>query len=128
MMRARGFTLIEAVLVIVILSIASVAVLNQFSQAARAWFVDEDLQTATQLAQERAEGILATRRNGTYAGVAVGVANDTLTGTYATYARTVTVTAHAGAPCPAVNCKQVVVAVSRAGSPLAAVTFLLADY
>lgn len=128
MMRAHGFTLIESVLVIVILSIASVAVLNQFSQASRAWFVDEDLQTATQLAQERAEGILATRRNGTYADVGVGVTTDTLTGAYAAYARTVTVTAHAASPCPAVNCKQVVVSVSRAGSPLADVTFLLAEY
>ena len=127
-MRARGFTLIESVLVIVILAFASVAVLTQFSQATRAWFVDEDLQTATQLAQERAEGILATRRNGTFADVAVGVTNDTLAGPYVAFARTVTVTAHAGAPCPAVNCKQVVVAVSRGGTPLAEVTLLLAEY
>lgn len=128
MKRARGLTLIEAVLVIVILSIASVAVLTQFSQAARAWFVDEDLQTASQLAQERAEGILATRRNGTFADVAVGVTNDTLTAPYAAFARTVTVTTYAGAPCPAVNCRQVVVGVSRGGTLLADITFLLAEY
>jgi prepilin-type N-terminal cleavage/methylation domain-containing protein len=128
MTRQRGFTLIEAVVVILILSIAAVAVLGQFTQASRAWSVDEDLQVATQLVQERMEGILALRRASGYAAVAVGTTNDTLTGNYAAYGRTVTVSNLAGAPCPAASCKQVVVSVSRAGTPLASATLLLASY
>lgn len=127
-MRQAGFTLIEAILVILLLSISSVAILSQFSQASKAWFVDEDLQIATQLVQERSEGILATRRNTGYASVAVGTVNDTLTGSYASYSRSVIVSSIAGNPCPAGTCKQVVVQVSRAGTPLASATLMLVSY
>lgn len=128
MKRHAGFTLIEAVLVILVLSLASVAVLGQFTQATKAWFVDEDLQIATQLVQERAEGILATRRNSTFASIGLGTTNDTLTGSYAAYSRTVTVSSVSAAPCPAGTCKQVVVEVSRAGTPLASATLMLVSY
>ena len=128
MTRQAGFTLIEAILVMLILSIAAVAVLSQFSQASRGWFVDEDLQIATQLVQERAEAILAARRNGGYASVALGTFNDTLTGDFAAYSRSVDVSSISGNPCPAATCKQVVVDVARAGTALASATFLLVDY
>lgn len=128
MTQQRGFTLIEAVIVILILSIAAVAVLGQFTQASRAWSIDEDLQVATQLVQERMEEMLAARRNGGYASVAVGTINDTLTGGFAAYSRTVTVSSVSGAPCPAASCKQVVVSVSRSGTALASATLLLASY
>ena len=124
----RGFTLIEAVVVILILSIAAVAVLGQFTQASKAWSVDEDLQIATQLVQERMEEVLAQRRASGYAVVAVGTVNDTLSGSYAAYARTVAISSVSGAPCPAASCKQVVVTVSRGGSDLASATLLLASY
>ncbi len=127
--RQSGFTLIEAILVILLLSISSVAILSQFSQASKAWFVDEDLQIATQLVQERTEGILALRRGTAgYAGVAVGTINDTLTGSYASYSRSVVVSSIAGNPCPAGTCKQVVIQVSRAGTPLASATLMLVSY
>ena len=124
----RGLTLVEVVLVILILSLASVLVMGQFSAASKAWWIDEDLQVATQLAQERAEGVLATRRIGSYGSVALGTVNDTLTGSYAAYTRTVNVTSLSGIPCPAASCKQVVVTVGRGGNTLAEATFMLVDY
>lgn len=128
MTQQRGFTLIEAVVVILILSLAAVAVLGQFTQASKAWSIDEDLQVATQLVQERLEDILAQRRASGYAAIAVGTTNDTLTGSYTSYSRTVTVGSVSGAPCPAASCKQVVVSVSRSGTELASATLLLASY
>lgn len=128
MKQHRGFTLIELVMVIVILSIASVAVLDQFTQASKAWFVDEDVQVASQLLQERAEEVLLARRNSGYASVALGTVNDTLTGSFASYTRTVIVSTLSGAPCPAANCKQVQINVGRAGTPLASATLMLASY
>ena len=128
MTRQSGFTLIEAILVILIISISAVAILGQFSSASRAWGVDEDLQIATQLVQERTEGVLAERRNAGYASIAIGTVNDTLTGSYAAYSRSVTVSSTSAAPCPAGTCKQVVVSVSRAGTPLASATLMLVSY
>ena len=128
MTRQQGFTLIEAIMVMLILSIGAVAILSQFSQAPRAWFIDEDLQIATQLVQEGAETLLAARRTNGYASIALGTVNDTLTGAYAAYGRSVAITSFSGDPCPAATCKQAVVSVTRAGNALASATFLLADY
>lgn len=128
MKQHRGFTLIELVMVIVILSIASVAVLDQFTQASKAWFVDEDVQIASQLVQERAEQVLLSRRISGYASVTLGTVNDTLTGSFASYTRTVIVSVLSGAPCPAASCKQVHISVARAGAPLASATLMLASY
>ena len=128
MKQPRGFTLIELVMVIVILSIASVAVLDQFTQATKAWFVDEDVQVASQLVQERAEQVLLNRRTSGYASVTLGTVNDTLTGSFASYTRTVIVSTLSSTPCPAASCKQVQITVARGGTPLASATLMLASY
>jgi prepilin-type N-terminal cleavage/methylation domain-containing protein len=126
----RGFSLIELVIVIVVLAVAAVAILGQFSQASSTVVSNEQHQTAAQLAQERMEELLATRRTQGYAAIAAGTVNDTLAGNYAAYARTVTVTEPAGGGgCTAgATCKDVVVSVSRGGPVLAQVTTVLVDY
>lgn len=126
--QITGLTLVEVVLVILLLSIASLTILGLFAEASKGWFVDEDLQVASQLAQERAEQILGTRRNNGYNAIAVGTTNDTLTAAFASYSRTVTVTTVTGAPCPNPSCKQVSISVSRAATSLANITFQLVDY
>ena len=63
MSSQKGFTLIEMVLVVIIMSIASVPLFGLFSQAASSLLVNEKTQTAVQLAQEHAEYLLAIRRN-----------------------------------------------------------------
>ncbi len=125
-----GFTLVELIMVIIIVSLASVPILGQFAQVAGSTLVDEEIQTAAQLAQERAEDILALRRNQGYAAVAVGTTNDVLTGNYMSYARSVTVTQPpAGGGCASgATCKGVVVSVNHGLSNRAEVSFVLVNY
>jgi prepilin-type N-terminal cleavage/methylation domain-containing protein len=61
--RHRGVSLIELVMVIVVLSVASVGLITGFTQLPRSLLLSEDVQTTAQLAQECAEHILASRRN-----------------------------------------------------------------
>jgi prepilin-type N-terminal cleavage/methylation domain-containing protein len=126
----RGFTLLELVMVIVIVALASVPILGQFSQAASAQLVDESIQTAAQLAQERAESVLALRRASGYAAIATGTTTDTLNGTYSGYIRTLTVNSPAtGNGCASgASCKEVIVNVASGGRTRATVSFMLVDY
>ena len=78
--RQRGFTLLELVMVIMLIALASIPILGQFSQAATTLLTDEIIQTSAQLAQARAEGIMADRRNNGYAAVATGTVSDVLAG------------------------------------------------
>ena len=127
----RGATLIEMVAVIVILGIAGVAILNQFSNMSRTYLSNERLQTSTQLAQECAEQILATRRLQSYA-IAIASPCPTLPASYiaAGYTRSVSFNA-APAACVTAPCTRVDVIVNHsAASPAeqARVVFMLGNY
>ncbi len=129
--RQAGFSLIELVVVIVLLGIAAVALLQQFSQAAGSLARNEQIQTAAQLAQEGAEDILALRREAGYAdpGLDPGIATDNLAGLFAGYSRTITITEPAGSGCPALAlCKDVQVSITRGAATLAQIDLLLVDY
>ena len=67
LMRQRGVTLIEMVIVIVVLAIAATALMDQFVNSAHSYQTNESVQTSAQLAQECAEHILATHRLQDYA-------------------------------------------------------------
>ncbi|GEM_PF-873339 len=136
MNRAQcGFTLIELVLVIVIISVASVPLFSLFTQASTSLLQNEAIQTAAQLAQERAEFILSRRRelgfNGAVPELAVGTINENLTGSFSTFSRTTVISQPpvppAGCPAGAV-CKQVSVSVDAGGPVLARIGFLLVNY
>lgn len=62
-----GFSLIELVMVIVILGIASVSIASGYTQLGRSLLLNEDAQAAAQQAQACAEHILISRRNRGYA-------------------------------------------------------------
>jgi prepilin-type N-terminal cleavage/methylation domain-containing protein len=126
----QGFTLIELVMVIMLTALASIPILGQFSQASGMLLTDEIIQTATQLAQERAESLLADRRTAGYAAIATGTVNDVLAGAYGSYSRSVTVTSPpTGSGCASgATCKEVVVSVDHSGRTRAEVTFLLVSY
>lgn len=124
----QGLTLIEVVLVILLLSIASVAVLGQFTQMARSYDSNERAQTASQLAQECAEHIFARRRLQTYA-VAIASTCPALPASYSTagYARTVSFGAAPGA-CVTLPCTRVDVVVTHNATEWARSVFMLGSY
>ena len=130
----RGFTLIELIVVIVIMAIASVPLFGLFSQAGISMLANEKIQTATQLAQERAEHLLAVRRNQGYTAADVSAGQvENLAGNYTGYTRTTSIidetVPYAGSDCPAVGaCKQITVSVAEAGKTRAEITFLLVNY
>jgi prepilin-type N-terminal cleavage/methylation domain-containing protein len=128
--RQQGFTLLELVMVIVLVALASIPILGQFSQASSILLTDEIIQTAAQLAQERAEDILADRRTAGYAAVPTGTVNDVLAGAYSSYSRTVTVTSPpTGSGCTTgATCKEVVVSVDHSGRTRAEITMMLVSY
>ena len=128
--KQQGFTLLELVMVITLVAVASIPILGQFSQASSILLTDEIIQTAAQLAQERAEGILADRRSNGYAAVLPGTTNDVLTGAYSSYNRTITVTSPPGGSGCAVGatCKEVIINVTHSGRTRAELTFMLVNY
>jgi len=126
----QGFTLIELVAVIIIIAVAAVPLFGLFSQAGRSLLADETIQTATQLAQARAEHLMAVRRNRGYADAEVSTnLTETLTGNYAGYSRVTTIAPYIGAACPGgATCKQVNVRVDESGQALAEIIFVLVNY
>ncbi|WP_201344407.1 type II secretion system protein [Thiohalobacter sp. COW1] len=127
--RQTGFSLIELVMVIVILALASLAIGSQFMQSAQSWMLDERIQTASQLAQARAEQLLADRRLNDYSAVPAGTSTETLSGNYTGYTRTTAVSAYAGAACPVADCRQVVITVTDSdGQVRAETTLMVANY
>jgi prepilin-type N-terminal cleavage/methylation domain-containing protein len=131
MKSQNGFTLIEMVLVIVIISVASVPLFGLFSRAASSLLINERTQTAAQLAQEHAEFLLAIRRNQDFdAAELLSDTTEILSGNYAGYSRSTVITQPPSGPgCPlGASCKEVVVSVDEGGSTYADVTFLLVDY
>jgi prepilin-type N-terminal cleavage/methylation domain-containing protein len=126
-----GFTLIEMVLVVIIISVASVPLFGMFSRAASSLLISERTQTATQLAQERGEFLLAIRRNQGYlAPELAGNITEVLNGNYSSYTRSTVINQPpAGPGCPGGgSCKEVIVSVAEGGNTYAEVTFLLVDY
>lgn len=126
----NGFTLLELIMVIMIVALASVPILGQFTRASSILITDEVIQTAAQLAQERAEDILSERRLSGYAAITTGTTNDVLTAPFNNFSRRVVVTSPpAGGGCAAgATCKEVVVSVDHSGRTRAAITFVLVNY
>lgn len=132
----RGFNLIEFVVVVVVMSVGAVALLGLYSEGAKTFRVNEQVQTAAQMAQACSEHILALRRGPSgYTGIPTG-ANVTICDTpvplLAGYSRAVTITEIAGGttPCPAgagVLCKRVQVAINRGATQRAQVTFMVVN-
>ncbi len=131
--RRAGFSLIELIMVIVVVSIAAVSIGSAFSYIARAQGRGTDLLGATQVAQECAEHILGRARkpNNFALVVAGGTACDAIV-IPAGYGRVVLVTDIAGASgtiCTGAGwaCKSVVVTATR-GVATVTVNSMLINY
>ena len=141
--RFRGFSLIELVAIIVLLSVAGTAILALFGQVGRSLATNQDTQTGAQVAQACAERILGFRRSALpgfgYTNVVVGSNTGACsTGFTAvggvTVPATVSVVAHnAGtlSACPlasAGGCKLVSITVNANGAQAANLSLMLVNY
>ena len=129
--RCGGFTLLELIAVIVIVSLAAVPISGLFGKAGLSLLYDQRIQSAIQLAQEQAELILGRRRNQGFAAVVPGIYPEKLAGNYAGFNRTTTIIQPAIPPsgCPVTAlCTQVIVAVDAGTTSLSEITFVLVDY
>ena len=127
----QGFTLLEMIAVIVILSVAAVPISGLFSKASVSMLNNQDIQTATQLAQEQAELILGRRRNQGFAAIVPGTYPEVLAGNYAGFNRTTTITQPLTPPagCPAgALCDLVTISVDTGSSALSTISFVLVNY
>lgn len=140
MNRSYGFTLIELVVIIVLLSVAGTIILGLFGQVGRSLVTNQATQTATQAAQACAEQILAFRRSTVagygYANVAVGASTGACNAGFVaaggvTSAPTVSVVAHSSgtlAACPSAtagDCKLVTITVLANGTQAATLSLML---
>jgi prepilin-type N-terminal cleavage/methylation domain-containing protein len=131
--RRAGFSLLELVMVIVVVAIAAVAIGSAFAHASRSLALNEDLQRASQVAQECAEHILSLARppRGHYAAVPVGAGSTLCNGMAAAgFNRTVNVSAMAAAAplCAAGwNCRRVQISVTK-GSAAVEINFMIVQY
>lgn len=132
MRAARGFSLIELIMIIVAIGVFGAFLTTTLTQLPRSLTVSEGAQTASQLAQQCSERVLAQRRD-----PAVGfalIASGTCAGlpTLTGYVVTDTVTDVSGAaPCPSTaanSCKEVVVTVIRNGVTVAVNNLLLVNF
>ena len=124
---SRGFTLAELLAVFLLTSILAAGVTNLFSEAIDSINISKIRVAASQLVQQRAEQVMAERRDERYATFAVSSDDVVIDST--TYNRSVTSTPLTGGACPSsMNCKQVEVVVAVGETTEAAVTLLLVDY
>jgi type II secretory pathway pseudopilin PulG len=125
--------MIELIIVIVIVAIAAVAIGSAFAHMSRSLALNEDLQRASQAAQECAEHILSLARppRGHYAAVPVAAGSALCNGMAAAgLNRTVNVSAMAAAAplCAAGwSCKRVQISVTK-GDAAVEVNFMVVQY
>lgn len=136
----KGFSLIELVAIIVLLSVGATAFLSLFGNVSRTLDENQDTQTGIQLVQECAEYIMAFRRSTDptrgYSGIAVGANTGLCNAVFVavagfTGAPQVDVVAHNSvslAACPTVaanSCKQVDLRINKGGVVMARTTLML---
>jgi len=137
MRGASGFTLIEVVLLMLVISFGLLGIASMFGNTSKALSTNETLQQAAQYAQECAEQVILKRREKTFAWADIAATmcdtNASLAGTG--FSRTVTVpndvvigTGDATSACPNTrSCKNIRIQVAK-GSLNADVTVMLVDY
>jgi prepilin-type N-terminal cleavage/methylation domain-containing protein len=125
---SKGFSLIELVMVIVLLSISTTGLIMLFGQLTNSLSINNDIQSAAQLAQECAEHLLGARRRSGYD--LGGVTDCSALPAYNGFGPpSVTISdPYTGAACPAgASCKLLTIDATY-DSGASTVTLLLTDY
>lgn len=132
--RSYGFTLVEMIMVIVVLSIAAVTILNAFATQGRGLINADEWLIAQNLAQECAEYIARSKKDGavTYATVDTNVCLPLpdITG-YSLTVNPVAVTSVDVAVCPSATadyCKDTTITVTKNGVTLSQAKLLVVKY
>lgn len=88
---SKGISLLESVVALLILSFGIFAYISLFSQMSTATIEDELASTASRLANQKLEEVLATKANSGYAGVNLGTTTENITYASHAYARQTTI-------------------------------------
>ena len=124
MNRPAGFTLIELVLVMIVISVGLLGLAAAFSNSARSLTTNETLQQATQSAQECAEKAMATRRS-----LGFSAMPGFTCGNNPDLTPVASVTSYSGTAChTGDSCVQVNINVKPNASLSSAMTLMLVDY
>lgn len=129
----RGFTLLEMIIIVVILGIASATVVTLVAQVGAHTTDNSDLQVGTQLLQECGEWIVAQhRRDSNFFGTSlVNSGNCYGLTSYGGFSTPAVVVSDytGGAGCPTgISCKKVEVTVSKGGVGLNTLYLMLSDW
>jgi prepilin-type N-terminal cleavage/methylation domain-containing protein len=132
----HGFTLVELIFVIVVLSIGFTGITNGYASLQRGLTRAETAQKATQIAQSCAERMMSLRRLYAYGDPTVATACNTISETGYNAPAVTTATASATDGCPSgVTCSKVTITVSCNGTSAAcpsgvssSLSMLLASY
>lgn len=128
---SRGFTLIEVVAAMLLLSVGAAGLIGMYGTVGRTLSGNQDMQTAVQMAQECSEYVVAQRRNNAAVGFA-GVTGSTFCSTALPATAGFTVTTPITSPyspafCPG-TCKLVNITVTKGTNTLAISSLMLVDY
>jgi len=127
---AHGFSLVELVIVIIVISIAAVPLLGLFRGVGDSLLSNDDLQVAQQTAQACGEHVLGLRRRNPSTGYAsITSTSCNILPVPAGFTRPpLTITNPTANPCPTgASCKSVYIAVTK-GTLIADITLLLTNY
>ena len=128
---SRGFTLIEVIATMVLLSVGAAGIIGMYSNVGRNLSGNQDMQTATQLVQECSEHVLAQRRNNAavdYAGVTGSTFCSAALPVMAGYTVTTTITSpYTPVFCPT-TCKLVTISVAKGAVIVATSSLMLVNY
>lgn len=132
MRQLAGFTLIELVIVMLVITVGLLGLTPLFSNTSKSLTINEDLQRAAEYAQQCAEQVLAARRNSTYAAFAVpgAVCNPAdANGFHRTASAGTDYYGTTNPACPGTTtkCKDITIRVTK-GDIFSSITVMLVDY
>lgn len=131
MRRTRGFSLIELIMIIVLLSIGLVGLMAMFGRSVGSIDDNVDIQSGAQLVQQCAEQVLGTRRYSasSYALVDATICDGLPAGGYSYGVSLVPLAGAAGTACPAgTSCNEVRITVSGLTGTVTRGSVLIVDY